>query len=59
VRKVNLRGSGQGLGVGENLCTFTVPTTDVCVTLDFTEVDLAEPTVTLTGNACPTGPGDE
>jgi hypothetical protein len=51
--------SGQGLGVGENQCTFTVPTGDVCVTLDFTEPDTSEQATTLTGNTCPTGPGDQ
>jgi hypothetical protein len=49
-----------GIGAGENLCVdpggFLIPTADVCVTATFEEV--AVPSHKISGNECPTGPGD-
>jgi len=47
-----------GIGPGENLCTFAIPTTDTCVTLDFDNPPAKGlPSHVITGNACPTGSG--
>ena len=50
---------GGGIGPGENLCTFAIPPTDVCVTMTFDNPPAKGlPSHVITGNTCPTGPGD-